>query len=347
MLLLSAWGTDGFSVTHHHGSIKNRQSIRQPLALFSAPDKTEQQKTLLNQKIATAADSRGGGDGNDLASQNNDPKSGLRKYGVLATALGSVGSVSLLATQGIIPGYAAATTDVVFKDVGVTCLSGALAYAFIKTISLLASKKILKPRDSRKLIHTFSIPLYIVLWPLFSDGARFFAACVPLINAVRLYLAGTGAPDESELANAVSRSGDSQEAVGGPFIYVVILFASVLLWWRNSMAGIMALSIMAAGDGMADLVGRRFGKTNKWSFSPDKSVAGSAAFVLAGTLCATGLATWLSATGCLASPGSLAELVTRIAGITTVCAMVELLPFGDDNWTVPISAAILSTIVFR
>lgn len=320
------------------------------MALFSAPDKTEQEETLLDPKIVPVAEIRGGGEGNGISSQNNEQKSTFQKYGVLATALGSIGSVSALATLGIIPGYPAATTDVILKDLGATCLTGFLAYAFIKSITLLASKAVLKPRDSRKLIHTFSIPLFMALWPLFSDGARYFAACIPLINAVRLYLAGSGAAGESELANAVSRSGDSQEAVGGPFIYVIILFSSVLLWWRNSMVGIMALSVMAAGDGMADLIGRRLGKTNKWFFSPDKSVAGSAAFVLAGTLCATALATWLSATGCLVlagGAGALAELVTRIAGITTVCAMIELLPFGDDNWTVPISAAILSTIVFQ
>jgi hypothetical protein len=42
----------------------------------------------------------------------------------------------------------------------------------------------LEPKDSRKIIHTLSAPLFLLFWPVFSDaaGARFFCAVVPLIN---------------------------------------------------------------------------------------------------------------------------------------------------------------------
>lgn len=36
----------------------------------------------------------------------------------------------------------------------------------------------------------------------------------------------------------------------------------------------MAISQMAAGDGMADIIGRKFGSA-KWPFSKDKSYAGT------------------------------------------------------------------------
>ena len=57
--------------------------------------------------------------------------------------------------------------------------------------------------------------------------------------------------DESELANAVSRSGDNKEALQGPLVYVIILLGSILAFWQNSLIGIVALSVMAAGDGVS------------------------------------------------------------------------------------------------
>ena len=44
---------------------------------------------------------------------------------------------------------------------------------------------------------------------------------------------------------------------------------------------ITAVCVMAAGDGMADIVGRKFGSV-KWPWDKEKSLIGSAAFV-AGT----------------------------------------------------------------
>lgn len=57
--------------------------------------------------------------------------------------------------------------------------------------------------------------------------------------------------EETELAKAISRSGDAKEALGGPFLYVIILAAALLLFWRESLAGIVAVSTMAAGDGVS------------------------------------------------------------------------------------------------
>lgn len=96
---------------------------------------------------------------------------------------------------------------------------------------------------------------------------------------------------------------------------------------------------------MADIVGRRLGKGNKWPFSEDKSIAGSVAFVIASTVTSTALAAWMSYTGCLTLPLPMPELVPRIAAISLWSAGVELLPYADDNWTVPLAAAVLSLVL--
>lgn len=316
--------------------------------------------------------------------------------GNLSSRLGSkssaliVGVTALITTSGL--AYTGLlskdyTSVLILQDVGSTVITAILASVFVKAISFMASKGILEPRDSRKIIHTLSAPLFILFWPIFStmEGARFFAAVVPLVQFVRLVIAGTNGKTggkfkfltlmnqtiifiackikisknlppkhnfinaliaESELANSISRSGDEKEALGGPLVYVIILFSSILLFWRSNLAGVVALSAMAAGDGCADLAGRRFGKNNKWFFSPDKSVVGTTTFFVASLIASLGLSHWLNYMGSI--PNGLPynggiEFVLRLSIICGLSALIELIPAGDDNWTVPISAAALSS----
>lgn len=279
------------------------------------------------------------------------------KSTVLATAVVSFVAVSIAAKAGFLPGptgldgvVTAYTDDLIRRDMGAATLCAFLGAAFVKLCTTLAKNGMLEPRDSRKVIHTFSAPLFMLFWPLFSDaeGARFFAAIIPLVNAVRLALAGSGAQGgDEELANAVSRSGDIREALGGPFVYVLMILFMVLSFWRSNLTGVVALSMMAAGDGVADIVGRRYGKTNKWPFSADKSVAGSSAFFFASTTCAISLAWWFSYTGVLMLPSEISFLGSQIALISGICTAIELVPFGDDNWTVPLGAVLLSLAILQ
>ena len=118
------------------------------------------------------------------------------------------------------------------------------------------------------------------------------------------------------------------------------------LFFRDNLTGVIALSTMAAGDGLADIFGRRFGKNNKWSFSDgSKSIAGSAAFFVGASLCSLGLSAWLISTGAIHVDMGLSEIAMEIIFISLVSAGVELLDVVDDNWSVPITAAVLSSIL--
>uniref|UniRef100_A0A7S1ZXN8 phytol kinase n=1 Tax=Ditylum brightwellii TaxID=49249 RepID=A0A7S1ZXN8_9STRA len=248
------------------------------------------------------------------------------------------------------------TPSLILRDASTSVLCIILGYALTKIFTTAASDGKLQSRDSRKLIHTLSAPLFVFVWPLFSDAvdARYFAVIVPFLNALRIVIAGTasgsndGDGDEEELANALSRSGDIKECLGGPLFYVIILSIATFCFWRDNLIGVIAVSTMAAGDGLADLIGRRYGSTNKWSFAPSKSKAGTLAFFVASTVCSILLASWLSYTNVLTLPfSSFPVLAITIAFISAVCAIVEILPLGDDNWTVPACAAVLSFLLFR
>lgn len=306
-----------------------------------------------------------------------------KKLIVPLAALASISATTIAAFTGHLPGplidatappffanlpfgvlfegsYAAYSPALIYRDLAAIVFSIVAASLFVKTCTYPVTVGKLQPRDSRKIIHTFSAPLFILVWPLFSNayGARVFASIIPLVNALRLYLAATGSSgentsdkntadgSENELAQAISRSGNAEEALGGPFVYVMVLLFFTFFCFTDSPVGVIAIATMAAGDGLADLIGRRFGSNNKWSFNRDKSVAGSAAFVSGAVFASYGLISWLTGFGVM-DPVNLStmDLFGRLLIISVVCAAVELIPAGDDNYSVPLSAAILSSLL--
>ncbi|KAJ8610119.1 hypothetical protein CTAYLR_007105 [Chrysophaeum taylorii] len=222
------------------------------------------------------------------------------------------------------------------------------AVGWLKVWTSLAASGAMDSRLSRKIIHCGSGPLFLLVWPLYSlePNARLVAALVPALNMARLVAAGTKR-DSSDIVTAVSRSGDAKEVLGGPLLYCAVLLAATLFGWRGSSAAVVAIAQMAIGDGVADIVGRRFGKRHKWPFAPSKSYAGSIAFAFAATLASFALLRWFQIAGCLALPFETTDLLARLFLISVLCAFTELVPAADDNISVPLVAAILATTLLR
>lgn len=145
------------------------------------------------------------------------------------------------------------------------------------------------------------------------------------------------------MAEAVSRSGDPKEVLGGPLLYTYVVAVCTVLGFRSTPA-VVAMSQMAVGDGLSDIVGRRFGKT-KWCWNKNKSLVGSFAFTIGASLSTMGLLRWLGLVGVIST-----NLVATIALISTVCALVESLPSCgviDDNLSVPIVGAALAHFLWQ
>lgn len=126
-----------------------------------------------------------------------------------------------------------------------------------------------------------------------------------------------------------------------------MLIVAIISCFRDSFAGMMALSAMAAGDGMADLIGRRFGKNNKWFFNANKSMAGTLAFIVASSLCSIGLGFYLSYMGAITTSVPFIDLVGKFVTISVLSAFIELVPIVDDNVSVPVSAFVLSYLLLQ
>jgi phytol kinase len=310
---------------------------------ISSPKQHQERPCVLSSRTASLRLSQD--DNTDTDEENQQTTFSL----VGATFVTSLATTVAFAKCGVLRGpldvatgnFGLYTDAMIIQDSLCAVVTAVLATILVKIITFANEEGIYGPKVARKLVHTLSAPLFMLFWPIFStaDGARFFAGVVTLTNMMRLYLAGTGG--DNVLAGAVSRSGDKSEALEGPFIYVCIFQACIMLFWRSSMTGIIAVNTMAVGDGMADLVGRKWGQNNKWFFSKDKSIVGSAAFAASSSLCSIGLVNWLISAGCLQSTLDFTDLSLRIIGISVACALVELLPIGDDNYTVPLCAGLL------
>ncbi|GAX80835.1 hypothetical protein CEUSTIGMA_g8270.t1 [Chlamydomonas eustigma] len=235
-----------------------------------------------------------------------------------------------------------------YRDLACCGLSIIGALVLVKGFDVLASSGLIDQKLSRKLVHTTSGPLFVLTWPLFSadPAARFLAATVPLLNFLRLLGVGSGVIQDKGLVLSVSRSGDRSELLKGPLYYCIVLISVALLCWRDSPAGLIAISLMCGGDGLADIIGRRLG-TIKLPYNSSKSWAGSAAMFLGGTIMSYSLVSLFCNLG-LFSCYQPNVLLPYISGIAFIATVVESLPINqvvDDNISVPFVSLALSLMV--
>ena len=240
------------------------------------------------------------------------------------------------------------------RDLACSAAAAVGAVGWLRANTWAASEGLVGATLSRKLIHIGSAPLFVLAWRFYgqSPSAAVAAALVPAFNVVKIVSAARRAEtakgrglesSETEFVDAVSRTGDPREVLGGPLLYTCVLFLCTLVGFRSTPA-VVALSQMAVGDGLADVAGRRFGKNNKWFCNADKSYAGSLAFVAGATVASLGLLAWL---GLVDSPFS-PDLVGRVGLVSLACAVAEVLPalaWADDNLSVPVVGALLAALL--
>lgn len=234
------------------------------------------------------------------------------------------------------------------QDAVATILTFAIALAWLRILDALAARRVIGQNLSRKLIHIGTGPIFVLCWNLFSPqpAARFLAALVPLAITAQFALVGAGVIKDPAAVQAMSRTGDRREILRGPLYYGIVFVVCTLVFWRTSPVGILALMLMCGGDGLADLVGRRWGSA-KLPGNPAKSWAGSGAMLVAGFAFAFVFVAFFSHLG-LFGPGlGLAGIAWRTAVVALAATLVEALPIRDlDNLTITVTAVVLGTILF-
>jgi L-ascorbate metabolism protein UlaG (beta-lactamase superfamily) len=142
----------------------------------------------------------------------------------------------------------------------------------------------------------------------------------------------------------MSRSGDRREILRGPLFYGIVFVALTLLFWKDSPVGMVALMLMCGGDGVADIVGRKYGKS-KLPWNRDKSMQGSLAVFIGGWFLAAIILALFTAVGRF--PGPFFNYMPGLILTALVGAVVESLPLKDiDNLTVTLAAVLVGMAFF-
>lgn len=230
------------------------------------------------------------------------------------------------------------------QDIIATVITFVVATIWLRLIDVLAARGVLEHKLSRKIIHIGTGPLFVLCWILFSDSdiARYLAALVPLLITGQFLLVGLGIFKDDAAVQAMTRNNNPREILRGPLIYGVVFVICTIVFWRTSPVGILALMLMCGGDGLADVIGRRLGKT-KLPFNANKSWAGSAAMFLGGFIFALVYVLLFNALGYYTLPYDTFNIALRILFIAFAAAIVETFPLESiDNITTTATAILLA-----
>ena len=227
-----------------------------------------------------------------------------------------------------------------------TILTFTLAVAWLRLNDFAAHRGWISSQLSRKIIHIGTGPIFVLCWLFFDNApiARFLAALVPLMITAQFVLVGTGIIKDEAAVKAMSRTGNRREILLGPLFYGIVFVVLTLIYWKESPIGIIALMLMCGGDGLADIIGRRYGKV-KLPWNRDKSWIGSAGFLSGGLILAI-LVLWVYSAANVFS-GSFGPYLIPVTLISLVGTLVETLPLHDvDNLTVTLAAVLVGHLLF-
>jgi len=221
-----------------------------------------------------------------------------------------------------------------------------IAFLWLRINDFSASRGWISNKISRKIIHIGTGPIFILCWMLFPDTdlSPYLAAVVPLIITIQFALVGMGVIQDPTAVKAMSRSGNRQEILRGPLYYGLVFVILTIVYWRNTPIGIIALMTLCGGDGLADVVGKRWGKISL-PWSKRKSLLGSLTMFLGSFIFST-IMIWIFITqGYFSTPVNNSILKITLIALTTT--LVESLPYNDiDNLTVPATALLFAHLVF-
>jgi len=218
------------------------------------------------------------------------------------------------------------------------------ALVWLRINDFAAHRGWISSRLSRKIIHMGTGPIFVLCWLLFpgKPADKYLAALVPGLITVQFALVGLGIMKDEAAVKALSRSGNPREILRGPLFYGIIFVALTIIYWLDSPIGIIGLMLMCGGDGLADIVGRRYGN-QKLPWAPWKSWVGSGGMLLGGWVFALGIMMVFVSAGVF--PGPMGQYLLPLTLIAFVGTVVESLPVRDiDNITVTLVAVVLGHI---
>ncbi|ONK77078.1 uncharacterized protein A4U43_C02F2880 [Asparagus officinalis] len=233
------------------------------------------------------------------------------------------------------------------RDACAAVVTAGVALGLLRFWEELAKRRVFEQKLNRKLVHISIGLAFMLFWPLFSAGSQapFLAAVAPGVNIIRMLLMGLGILRNEAMVKSISRYGDYRELLKGPLYYACTITLATSVFWRTSPIGIAAICNLCAGDGLADIVGRRLGK-NMLPYNIDKSIEGSVAMATAGFIASILYMHYFSTFGYIEESWGMS---IRFLLVSIAAAFVESLPISselDDNLTVPLTSLLVGAFIF-
>ncbi|MCH7663723.1 MAG: phosphatidate cytidylyltransferase [Chloroflexi bacterium] len=223
----------------------------------------------------------------------------------------------------------------------------AAALIWLRLNNYAAERGWIEAQMSRKIIHMGTGPIFVLTWLLFdnSPSSRYLAALVPLAITAQFALVGLGVIKDEAAVKAMSRTGDRREILKGPLYYGIVFIIITIVFWLDNPVGIIALMLLCGGDGLAEIVGTRWGRFHL-PWAPDKTLLGTLAMFAGGwsfALIMTNIFTSLNV-----FPGEFRDYIFPINLISVAGAAVESLRLKDiDNLTVTTAAVLYGNLLFH
>lgn len=218
-------------------------------------------------------------------------------------------------------------------------LAGSMVYILtvlgLATIVARVSKG--ASETSRKLVHilvgnwVFFIPLFTDLWAILLVPFTFI-----IINSLSL---------KYNLISAMERNDDSLGTVYYAISMFVLSGAGFALGWNT--LPFVGLLTMAYGDGLAAVVGQKWGKKGRFSFAPEKTGAGSMMVAISAFIITLTSILVFQGTGNLRVIST--PLILLIALLTSILSVfIELTgENGCDNISLPFGSALFASLALQ
>jgi dolichol kinase len=228
------------------------------------------------------------------------------------------------------------TNNILWLNITITGLTFIYVFGLVAFINWCVTRSYLSAEISRKITHIGAGSL-IAFLPLYNDThlSKYLNVTILVVWMFLLIQKGFFASAEDEAVKTMTRNGDRKELLKGPLYFVIVAIICGIFFYKT-FPGIVAIATLGWGDGIAPIIGYRYGKLKYQVFS-NKSVEGTLSMFLF-AFAANIFFLWLII------PHELN--ITRVLMITIIATVVEgCSPKEVDNLLVPLSVIIASNFI--
>lgn len=214
-------------------------------------------------------------------------------------------------------------------------ISMAYILAVIFVSGLIAKFKKGSSEFTRKFVHilvgnwVFIVPFFTDLWAVVLIPFIFI-----IINSLSL---------KYKLISSMERNDDS---LGTVYYAVAMFFLSGIGFMLNwMMLPLIGLLTMAYGDGLAAIIGKKWGRKKPFSFAPEKSLVGFFTVVISCLIVSVAVMFYFNLRSDFPRPFPILAVIALVTGLFT--GFIELTgKRGCDNLSVPIGSGLLASFLY-